>query len=215
MGEGVTPGLKVLLNEGKLRRARITRETVLKEFEGASKDLETARKSLKEDDYKWATIQAYYSIFHAARGLIYNRGFREKSHRGLLAAIRILYSKEPSAGNMEDFSEAMRLREEPDYGLVYSEESAIDVVESAEIFLGKCKAIIGLTSSKTKSRKTHKTRSRELIAERRKIPKSMFGSNPRLRRFTAKDEAEFHDLFGKYKFKNLRSLKEELRKDWH
>ncbi len=195
MGEGLTPGLKVLLDEGKLRRSRITREMVLKEFEGASRDLETARKSFKEDDYKWATIQAYYSIFHAARGLLYNRGFREKSHRGLLAAIRILYSKQLSTGSMEDFSEAMRLREEADYGLAYSEESAIDVLETAEIFLGKCRAIIGLTPSKAKYRKTQKTsRSRELIAERQKIPKSMFGSNPRVRRFTAKDEAEFHEL---------------------
>ena len=35
---------------------------------------------------------------------------------------------------------------------------------------------------------------RELISERRKIPRSMFGSNPRLRSFTAKDEAESHEL---------------------
>lgn len=35
---------------------------------------------------------------------------------------------------------------------------------------------------------------RELVAERGKIPKSMFGSNPKLRSFTAKDEAEPHEL---------------------
>jgi len=35
---------------------------------------------------------------------------------------------------------------------------------------------------------------RELVAERGKIPKSMFGSNPKLRSFTAKDEAESHEL---------------------
>ncbi len=35
---------------------------------------------------------------------------------------------------------------------------------------------------------------RELIAERSKMPKSMFGSNPKLRSFTAKDEAESHEL---------------------
>ena len=129
---------------------------VLKEFEGAGRDLETARKSFNDDDYKWATIQAYYSIFHAARGLLYNRGFREKSHRGLLAAIRLLYSKQLSIASIEDFSEAMRLREEADYGLIYSEESAIDVIESAEIFLGKCRAIVGLTSSRPRSRKSYK-----------------------------------------------------------
>jgi hypothetical protein len=35
---------------------------------------------------------------------------------------------------------------------------------------------------------------RELVAERGKIPKSMFGSNPKLRTFTNKDEAESHEL---------------------
>jgi hypothetical protein len=35
---------------------------------------------------------------------------------------------------------------------------------------------------------------RELISESKKIPKSMFGSNPRLRSFTANDEADSHEL---------------------
>jgi hypothetical protein len=35
---------------------------------------------------------------------------------------------------------------------------------------------------------------RELIAERSKLPRSMFGSNPKLRPFSARDEAESHEL---------------------
>lgn len=34
---------------------------------------------------------------------------------------------------------------------------------------------------------------RELVAERKKMPRSMFGSNPKLRPFSARDEAESHD----------------------
>jgi predicted CopG family antitoxin len=33
-----------------------------------------------------------------------------------------------------------------------------------------------------------------LISERKKIPCSMFGSNRRLKPFSGKDEAEFHEL---------------------
>ena len=33
-----------------------------------------------------------------------------------------------------------------------------------------------------------------LISERKKIPHSMFGSNPKLKPFSKKDEAEFHEL---------------------
>ena len=33
-----------------------------------------------------------------------------------------------------------------------------------------------------------------LISERKKIPRSMFGSNRRLKPFSREDEAEFHEL---------------------
>jgi len=42
--------------------------------------------------------------------------------------------------------------------------------------------------------KSHDEVIRELIAERRKLPKSMFGSNPKLRPFSVRDEAESHEL---------------------
>jgi hypothetical protein len=35
---------------------------------------------------------------------------------------------------------------------------------------------------------------RELIKEKLSSPSSLFGSNPRLKRFAAEEEAEFHDL---------------------
>ena len=42
--------------------------------------------------------------------------------------------------------------------------------------------------------KSHDEVIRELIAERRKLPKSMFGSKPKLRPFSDRDEAESHEL---------------------
>ena len=35
---------------------------------------------------------------------------------------------------------------------------------------------------------------KRLISERKNIPRSMFGSNPRLKPFSQEDEAEFHEL---------------------
>jgi len=42
--------------------------------------------------------------------------------------------------------------------------------------------------------KTYDEMIREMIKERESIPSSLFGSNPRLKPFTAKEEAEFHEL---------------------
>lgn len=142
MGERVAPGLRNLLRERKIIRSRTSRGMVQKELQASKNDLEAARKSLNEGEDKWATVQAYYSIFHAARALLYSKGFREKSHRGLLAALRQLYPREISGSMLDDFREAMELRESADYGLVWSEESATNVLDTAEAFRDKAKSIL-------------------------------------------------------------------------
>ncbi len=91
-----------------------------KEFAVAESDLAAARRSLKGADHKWATVQGYYCIFHAARALLFARGYREKSHRGLQAMLRDLYSSEIPQQMFDDFRDAMIMRESADYGLVSS-----------------------------------------------------------------------------------------------
>ncbi len=81
MAEGVTAILRSLLRERKITRSRISEGMIAKELAGARNDLRTARASFDGGNYKWATVQAYYSMFHAAQALLYNKGFREKSHR--------------------------------------------------------------------------------------------------------------------------------------
>ncbi len=142
MAEAVTPILRRLLRERKITRSRISEGMVAKELEGGKNDLRTARASFDTANYKWATVQAYYSMFHAARALLYNKGFRKKSHRGLLAAFSELYPKQLTQSMLDDFEEAMRLRESADYGLVYSEEGAGNVLESAGTFLDHAKKIL-------------------------------------------------------------------------
>jgi uncharacterized protein (UPF0332 family) len=71
---------KRFVEERKLIRISVDRKLILKEIEGAISDLEEAKDSLSRKKFKWAIIQGYYSMFHAARALVYSEGFREKSH---------------------------------------------------------------------------------------------------------------------------------------
>lgn len=142
MAEGVSLVIKKLISERKIIRSRIPREMVLNEFKGADSDLREARESFEAGKYKWATIQAYYSNFHSARALLYSKGFREKSHRGLLQALRELFRPELSRSLLDDFQDAMSMREAADYGLIFSEEGARDVLATAEAFLSKTKSIL-------------------------------------------------------------------------
>ncbi|MEM4250673.1 MAG: HEPN domain-containing protein [Candidatus Bathyarchaeia archaeon] len=86
------------------------RDPTLKEIREAEADLIEAKDSLERDRFKWATIQGYYSTFHATRALIYNRGLGEKSHYALLVALGNLLIKDLGIKLIEDFEGAMSLR---------------------------------------------------------------------------------------------------------
>ena len=142
MGDGVSSEFRMLLNERKLVRARISRNMILKEIEAAQADLQDAQDSLERGKFKWATIQGYYSMFHSARALLYNQGYREKSHYALLVAIRELFPNELEHSLVDGFEEAMNLRQEADYGLKFSEAGAIETIEGAEKLLDRIKEIL-------------------------------------------------------------------------
>lgn len=133
---------KRFVEERKLIRISVDRKLILKEIEGAISDLEEAKYSLSRKKFKWAIIQGYYSMFHAARALVYSKGFREKSHYALLVALRELFGNQLESELIENFEEAMSLREEADYGLIFSEEGATSIVNNAGKFLNKVKEIL-------------------------------------------------------------------------
>lgn len=146
MGTRMSFKFKQLLGERRLTKIKSDRKLVLKEMKGAESDLQTARKSLQNGNFKWATIQGYYSIFHAARALLYSKGFREKSHYALLVAIRELFRDELDLPLIQGFEDAMNLRQTADYGLTFSEEGAIDVINTAEKFLLKTREMLKIHS---------------------------------------------------------------------
>lgn len=142
MGNGLNPEIRRLLEERKLIRIKTDRKLVLKEIAAAKSDLKDAKESFGIKKYKWATIQGYYSMFHTARAMLFKKGYREKSHYALLVAIRELYANEIERSLFQGFEHGMYLRQEADYGLKFSENGALDVIETAEKLLEKAMAIL-------------------------------------------------------------------------
>ena len=139
-------GLKRLLSDRKIQKIKADRNLVTKEVKGAEQDLASARDSIGAGNCKWATVQAYYSMFHGARALLYSKGYREKGHRALLAALKEL--TDDIGGITPDllrtFAEAMDLREEADYGLEFSEANARGLIQDADAFLEAIRRILGV-----------------------------------------------------------------------
>lgn len=116
----------------------------VKELKLADFDLSRSKASLQEKDYKWATIQAYYSMFHSARALLYAKNYRERSHQCLIEAIRIIYLEKGLLDYtlVEALQKAKTLREEADYYGEFSKENAGYLVEKGGEFLKKTKEIL-------------------------------------------------------------------------
>lgn len=136
---------KNCLDKKKLYRSDPAKALAGKEFTSAGADLAEAELSLSQKRYKWATIQAYYAMFHAARAMIYSRGYRERSHFCVVAGIEHLFGEEKSIDLkwVRALTNAMSLREDADYSDAYSPEGAEAAVGNARGFLQEAKRILG------------------------------------------------------------------------
>ncbi len=84
-------------------------------------------------------------MFHAARALLYAGGYRERSHAALLIALRELYVKPGTLAEdfLDDFENAMSLREEADYAMNFSEDGSRRVVGDAGRFIEVARDLLG------------------------------------------------------------------------
>ena len=132
------------IKERRLVKIKPSKEMIQKEIESAEYDLERARNSLDQGDFKWTAIQSYYSMFHASKALVLKKGYREKSHICLVIALKELYVKEDKLNveMAENLELCMNLRHEADYGLTYHQESAETAIKYAEVFLNNASKLL-------------------------------------------------------------------------
>lgn len=132
------------LRKGKIRPFSRGKGLADKELKAASSDLHRARETFKDHDYKWATVQLYYSMFHSARALLYLKNLREHSHFCLIAAVQALYveTKQIPVTLLEALKKAKNLREDADYYDRWSEEGCGKLLNAAEDFLDKAGKIL-------------------------------------------------------------------------
>jgi len=133
-----SPDFRRCLERGGLTRVDIDPRIVAKEMHVAHQDLSEGEASIERGSFKWATVQAYYAMFHIAKALVYQRGYREKSHHCLAIALRELYVRPGRLDEavLTEFEDARALREEADYRGSFSETAAMQSVLAAQRFVG-------------------------------------------------------------------------------
>lgn len=122
---------------------------VKKELSAAKDDLEEAKDRLNNEKFKYATINSYYSIFHAARALLYSKGYRERSHHCLSVALEVLFvlTRKMNIRYIRIFKTSMYLREDADYSSTFSKENALLSVYNAQEFFEMAKTLLSHNAS--------------------------------------------------------------------
>ena len=143
----MNPDFENCLKRGKIRVFSRGKALVEKELSTAHSDLEEAQESFRRAKYKWSTIQSYYSMFHSARALIYDKNYRERSHYCLIVALRALYveTKQLNFSLVEALHKAKTLREQGDYYGDFSKTTAHGLLENTQEFLNKASEILKQT----------------------------------------------------------------------
>lgn len=113
------------LEKGYLIKSSSDKELSDKELNEARYDLDKAEKAFENEDYKWCIVKCYYSMFHAAKSILFKLGYTEKKHIAILIVLEDLSKK----GKIENrfvinYKAAMSAREEADYHYSYSKETA-------------------------------------------------------------------------------------------
>jgi uncharacterized protein (UPF0332 family) len=102
--------------------------------------LRSSNRNLEIDEFEMAEMAAYNSAFHAARALLFAKGYTERSHFCLGVALRGLY-KGKIIDLLKTFDKIRLSRHNIQYGgALASEEEAAFVINFARDFLISARA---------------------------------------------------------------------------
>ena len=132
------------LKKGRIKEFSQGFALAQKELKTAEQDLMDGKEGYERGKYKWATIQSYYAMFHAARALLYARNYREKSHHCLIIALKHLYvgTGKLSAYFVESLQKGKALREDSDYYDDWSKVGSEEALKLAEELLKRSKELV-------------------------------------------------------------------------
>jgi len=113
-------------------------------LETARRFLRSARRTEEIQESEMTVIAAYNAIFHAARALLFRKGYIEKSHYCLFRALAELYEDERLLREVSKADKIRMSRHQLQYdGAEADEEEASHVLDTAQKFLDHAERVLG------------------------------------------------------------------------
>jgi uncharacterized protein (UPF0332 family) len=143
--------IETLIEMGMLSRIPPDAGLAEKERAECKTDLKEAKKELEGDGHKWAIIKAYYSMFHAAKAVLFLLGLKERSHYGVGEALHSLSEDgKLESSYVDDFKGAVSERVGADYHYRHSASTAKEMVDVAAQFAKRMEELAGKISDRKK-----------------------------------------------------------------
>ena len=127
-----------------LRKIPPDKEKSRKSIEIAKQMVKTAQEIMKFNIFQHVILEAYMTMFHAARALLYKDGIQEKSHFAIFIYIKEKHSDKIPI-NIINLLNIHRIeRHEALYGLDYKpeKEDAETAIKDAKLFLEEIEKVL-------------------------------------------------------------------------
>ena len=132
--------LEECVDRGLIKKDPLASERVESSLMIAERFLRSSSRNLEIDEYEMAEMAAYNSAFHAARALLFAKGYTERSHFCLGVALRGLY-RGKIIDLLKTFDKIRLSRHNIQYGgALVTEDEAEFVIDFAQDFLVAAKA---------------------------------------------------------------------------
>jgi uncharacterized protein (UPF0332 family) len=118
-------------------------DIIKNEREASDYDLASARRDFEFDDYKWATIKAYYCMYHIASAIARSRGYDIENHQCMYLFLdKLVATRELESSYAKGFRSMITVRKQADYSLSFSKTIAEESLRMAADFNNRLKKLI-------------------------------------------------------------------------
>ena len=132
------------LSKGYIKPDPKAVERIPGSLEVAERFLRSAHKNLDITEYEMSELASYNTIFQAARALLFNKGYIERSHVCVIISLKELYQQDHELSDLLNTFDKIRItRHNIQYGgSLVKKTEAVFVIDFAERFLEKAKVML-------------------------------------------------------------------------
>jgi uncharacterized protein (UPF0332 family) len=129
--------LDELLKKGLINRQSVDNDEIAGSIAVSEHFLKRAKGNLKMGFFDVAFLLAYTAMFHAARALLFYKGYKERGHYAMIEALKELYKEDMQ---LQEYLKVLDLYRVTRHAIQYSGElsnelDAVAVTKDAERFI--------------------------------------------------------------------------------